>query len=132
MEMVHVDRGAYLTSGVEGINPLNFSIRSQIPGCEPMSGYRIIGSRDRGTGRNFMIPKALQHILSTDPEVMGGAICFTGTRIPVQTLLDNLLAAIPIEVILDAYPSLTRDVIQEVINWEDEQARDALGIEQAL
>ncbi|WP_295393200.1 DUF433 domain-containing protein [uncultured Thiodictyon sp.] len=26
--------------------------------------------------------------LSRDPEVMGGALCFTGTRVPVQNLFD--------------------------------------------
>lgn len=79
-----------------------------------------------------MIPNSLRAILSSDPEVMGGAICFTGTRIPVQTLLDNLRAAIPIEEILDAYPDLTREHVLAVINWEDEEARKALGLEIAL
>jgi len=33
------------------------------------------------------IPQKLKGVLSCDPEIMGGAICFTGTRIQVVMLL---------------------------------------------
>jgi uncharacterized protein (DUF433 family) len=33
-----------------------------------------------------------QPIISRSPEVMGGAVVFHGTRVPVQTLLDHLEA----------------------------------------
>jgi uncharacterized protein (DUF433 family) len=78
-----------------------------------------------------MIPTELQDILSRHPQVMSGAICFTGTRIPVQILLDNHKAGISIEEFLDAYPDLTREQVQAVIDWEDRQARLALGLEAA-
>ncbi len=40
---------------------------------------------------------------------MGGAICFTSTRIPVVILLDNLAAGVSMDEFYDAYPSLTPD-----------------------
>ena len=77
------------------------------------------------------IPIELVDVLSTDPNVMSGVLCFTGTRIPVQVFLDNCRAGIPVGEFLDAYPDLTRDQVQAVINWEDGQARKILGLELA-
>jgi len=31
-------------------------------------------------------------VISTSPEIMGGALVFAGTRVPVQTLVDYLKA----------------------------------------
>jgi uncharacterized protein (DUF433 family) len=76
-----------------------------------------------------MIPAELTHVLNQDERVMSGAICFVGTRIPVQILLDNHRAGFSIETILENYPDLTREHVQAVLNWEDEQARRALGLE---
>ena len=78
-----------------------------------------------------MIPKELEGILSIDPAVMSGAICFVRTRIPVQVLLDNHRASVPMDLFLESYPDLTHDQVQAVIDWEDRQARNALGLELA-
>ena len=37
-------------------------------------------------GQRFMLKDSL--IISASPEIMGGTPVFTGTRVPVQTLLD--------------------------------------------
>jgi len=75
------------------------------------------------------IPTALQHILSRDPDVMGGDICFTGTRIPVVMLLDNVAAGVPLEEFFDDYPDLTPQQVQPVLKWENLKAREALGLD---
>jgi uncharacterized protein (DUF433 family) len=62
---------------------------------------------------------------------MSGAICFTGTRIPVQILLDNHRAGVSLNDFLEAYPDLTREQVQTVLDWEDRQARRMLGLEHA-
>jgi uncharacterized protein (DUF433 family) len=46
----------------------------------------------------------------SDPEIMGGAPCFAGTRVPFQTLLDFLKAGDPLEKFLEEFPSVTRDM----------------------
>lgn len=74
------------------------------------------------------IPSELRGVLGMDPEVMGGAICFVGTRIPVTILLDNLRAGVPMAEIRDAYPDLTPEQIQAVVDFEDGQARRAMGL----
>jgi len=75
------------------------------------------------------IPKELSTILSSDPETMGGAICFTGTRIPVVILLDNVAAGVSIDEFYDGYPSLTPELVEPVLRWENNQARRAMGLE---
>ena len=77
------------------------------------------------------IPDELQQVLTIDPETMGGAICFVGTRIPVTILLDNLRAGVPLAEIRDAYPDLTPEQIQAVVDFEDAQTRRALGLAMA-
>jgi uncharacterized protein (DUF433 family) len=49
-----------------------------------------------------------QAVISRDPEVMGGAPVFPGTRVPVQTLLDCLKAGETIDDFLEGFPSVTR------------------------
>jgi len=43
-----------------------------------------------------------------NPEVMSGTPVFTGTRVPVQTLLDYLEGGESIDDFLDGFPSVTR------------------------
>jgi uncharacterized protein (DUF433 family) len=63
-----------------------------------------------------------QSVVSCDPEVMGGAPVFCGTRVPVQTLLDYLEAGETIDQFLEGFPSVTRE---QVISFL-EQAKDRL------
>ena len=50
-------------------------------------------------------------IVSRDPEVMGGAAVFCGTRVPLQTLLDYLEAGESIDDFLEGFPSVTREQV---------------------
>jgi uncharacterized protein (DUF433 family) len=50
-------------------------------------------------------------IVSRDPEVMGGAAVFRGTRVPLQTLLDYLEAGESIDDFLQGFPSVTREQV---------------------
>jgi uncharacterized protein (DUF433 family) len=52
-----------------------------------------------------------QAVVSRDPEVMGGAPVFPGTRVPVQTLLDYIEAGETIDDFLEGFPSVTRDQV---------------------
>jgi uncharacterized protein (DUF433 family) len=61
-------------------------------------------------------------IVSRDPDVMGGAPVFAGTRVPVQTLLDYLEAGDSIDEFLEGFPTVTRGQVIEFL----EQAKDRL------
>lgn len=63
-----------------------------------------------------------QPIVCRDPEIMGGAPVFCGTRVPVQNLLDYLEAGDSIDEFLEGFPSVTR---AQVIGFLEE-AKDAL------
>ena len=43
-----------------------------------------------------------------DPEIMGGTPVFSGTRVPVETLLDYLAAGDSIDEFLEGFPTVTR------------------------
>ena len=53
---------------------------------------------------------------------MGGTPVFSGTRVPVQTLLDYLEASESIDAFLEGFPSVSRE---QVITFL-EQAKDRL------
>ncbi len=74
------------------------------------------------------IPSELEAILSSDPDIMGGDVCFKGTRIPVVMLLDNVAAGTAWEEFYDAYPDLTPEIVQPVLDWESDQAKTAMGL----
>jgi uncharacterized protein (DUF433 family) len=61
-------------------------------------------------------------VISRRADVMGGTPVFSGTRVPVQTLLDYLEAGESIDDFLEGFPSVTRD---QVITFL-EQAKDRL------
>jgi uncharacterized protein (DUF433 family) len=63
---------------------------------------------------------ATMHV-ARDPEVMSGALCFAGTRVPVQTLFDYLEGKSSLEDFLDDFPTVSRDVAVAVL--EDARKR---------
>ncbi|MSQ71841.1 MAG: DUF433 domain-containing protein [Betaproteobacteria bacterium] len=47
-------------------------------------------------------------MISSDPEIMSGALCFTGTRVPVQNLFDYLEGSSSLDEFLEDFPSVKR------------------------
>lgn len=62
--------------------------------------------------------------ISVDPNISHGKACITGTRIMVSVVLDNLAAGVPVDEILQSYPSLTREAIQATISYAAELSRE--------
>ncbi len=60
--------------------------------------------------------------ISCSPDVMGGTPVFSGTRVPVQTLLDCLEAGESIDDFLAGFPSVNREQVIRFL----EQAKDRL------
>ena len=48
-------------------------------------------------------------LVSRDPEIMSGALCFTGTRVLVKNLFDYFEGASSLEDFLEDFPSVPRD-----------------------
>ena len=50
-----------------------------------------------------------KEIVSRDPEVMNGALVFTGTRVPVEILVQHLAAGDSLDTFLADFPSVRRE-----------------------
>jgi len=66
--------------------------------------------------------------VSRDPEVMSGARWFTGTRVPVQDLFDDLEGPSPLDEFLHDFPSISRAAAGAVL----EAARERLFIDACI
>ncbi|WP_414570475.1 DUF433 domain-containing protein [Nostoc sp. CCY 9925] len=64
-------------------------------------------------------------IISASPEIMGGTPVFTGTRVPVQTLLDYLMAGESIDDFLGGFPTVTR---KQVLAFLEEAGRQVIAM----
>ena len=54
-------------------------------------------------------------LVSRNPEIMSGALCFTGTRVPVQNLFDYLEGSSSLEDFLEDFPSVARETAIAVL-----------------
>lgn len=54
-------------------------------------------------------------VIQKSPDVMGGTLVFTGTRVPVQTLIDYLAGGDSIEEFLDDFPTVTREQVLQLL-----------------
>ena len=64
----------------------------------------------------------LAEVFHSDPEIMGGTPVFTGTRVPVQNLVDYLEGGETIDDFLTGFPTVQRAQVIAFI----EAARDSL------
>jgi uncharacterized protein (DUF433 family) len=48
-------------------------------------------------------------VVHSDPEILGGAPVFVGTRVPVRNLIDYLEAGDTLEDFLHSFPSVSRE-----------------------
>jgi uncharacterized protein (DUF433 family) len=62
-----------------------------------------------------------QSVISLSPDIMGGTPVFTGTRVPVQTLLDYLKGGESIDDFLDGFPSVTREQVITLLEEAEKQ-----------
>ena len=52
---------------------------------------------------------SVDEVISSDPDVQGGAVVFAGTRVPLKNLIDYLEAGDSLEVFLEHFPSVRRE-----------------------
>lgn len=62
-------------------------------------------------------------LIVTDPDIVGGAPVFAGTRVPVRILFEHLEAGDTLDVFLRDFPTVERDVAIAVL----EHARSAIA-----
>jgi uncharacterized protein (DUF433 family) len=59
----------------------------------------------------------------TDPKIMGGTPVFAGTRVPVRVLFEHLEAGDSLDVFLEDFPTVSRELAVAVL----EEARSAVA-----
>jgi uncharacterized protein (DUF433 family) len=64
-------------------------------------------------------------LVTIDPEVHSGTPVFRDTRVPIKTLFDHLEAGDSLEVFLDDFPSVSRELAVAVL----EAARASLTLD---
>lgn len=79
----------------------------------------------------MQIPVELTGILVSTPDTLGGSVRFSGTRIPLQALLDTLQGGGSLEEFLDGWPDVSREQAQAVIDWEIHRLREFFGLDHA-
>jgi uncharacterized protein (DUF433 family) len=53
--------------------------------------------------------------INVDPEIMGGMPVIRGTRVPVKSLFDHLEAGDSLDVFLDDFPSVSREMAIDIL-----------------
>ncbi len=57
----------------------------------------------------------LSDVLSSDPDIVSGAVVFKGTRVPVDALFDNLAGGLSLDEFLDDFPTVGREQAEAVL-----------------
>ena len=65
-----------------------------------------------------------ESVVKVDPEIMSGAPCFAGTRVPIQNLMDYLEGGDSIDEFLEDFPTVSR---QQVISFLEEAKQSVLA-----
>ena len=68
----------------------------------------------------------LKEIVSRDPDIVSGTLCFTGTRVPAQSLIDHLKAGDSLEDFLEGFPSVSREQAEAFLENESLYRREAV------
>jgi len=66
-------------------------------------------------------------VIIRDPEVLGGAPVFRGTRVPFQALLDYLEGGQSLNEFLEDFPTVTRDIAVRALEHAKSLLVDELG-----
>ena len=70
---------------------------------------------------------ALAGVITIDKEIMHGVPCFTGTRVPVQTLIDFLQAGETVDQFLAVYSYIQREQVHKFLDLSKDLAVEQLA-----
>lgn len=58
-----------------------------------------------------------------DPKIMNGKPCVSGTRIPVEAILEDLSDGMDVQQVLEAYEGLTEEDVRAALDYAAEYLR---------
>ena len=59
-------------------------------------------------------------LITIDPDILGGAPVFKGTRVPIRTLFEYLENNYSLEEFLECFPSVTRELARQVLECSEQ------------
>lgn len=59
-------------------------------------------------------------LITTDPEILGGAPVFKGTRVPIKTLFEYLENDYSVEEFIECFPSVNRQQVNKVLERSEQ------------
>lgn len=62
--------------------------------------------------------------ITTNPQQMGGLPCIRGLRIPVATVVDMVAEGMAVEEIIEAYPDLEPEDVEQALLYAAESVRE--------
>src|SRR3954464_10285869 len=65
--------------------------------------------------------------ITVDADILSGTPVFTGTRVPVSALLENLQAGVSLDEFLENFPTVTREQAVRVLEYLRSEVND-LGL----
>jgi uncharacterized protein (DUF433 family) len=71
--------------------------------------------------RGLVMATAKPPLITSTPDILGGTPVFSGTRVPVQTLIEYLEGGQSIDEFLDGFPTVSRE--QVIAFLEEAKAR---------
>ena len=63
--------------------------------------------------------------VTSDPDIVSGALVFKGTRVPVEALLTNLEAGLSLDEFLQNFPTVTRQQAIQVLQFSNSMRLDS-------
>lgn len=79
--------------------------------------YGDLRSYSLPVSESFQIASREYSTITIDPDIMGGAPCIAGTRVPVYMILDAIGYHGSPEGVLESYPNLTLDQVKDAIGF---------------
>lgn len=68
-------------------------------------------------------------LITQNPNVMSGAPCFAGTRVPVSTLFDNLNDGATVNQFVEWFPGVTLEQAKAVLQQASNEMLKHAGVE---
>ena len=62
-----------------------------------------------------------EEVIESNPEILGGAPVFRGTRVPIKSLFDHLEAGDSIDDFLEGFPSVRREQVISLLEISQER-----------
>jgi uncharacterized protein (DUF433 family) len=62
-------------------------------------------------------------VLSSDPEIVSGAVVFKGTRVPVSAFFENVAEGMSVEEFLHNFPTVERDQVAALLELAAEDVQ---------